>query len=368
MRDQETSRCMFDCVDKVSLNEPVIDDSGAILDESKMLSIVSTTTKFEGYKREDSWLAPIPALKAIKVAKAFDEGLAVLYGVEVSTMHLFSSPAIVRNRSKKLSATSFANTILTKEDSILYSPQFRIRKEDLYLLSETDPGRDFASEKKFSEGEIWPFSSHQCRRSLAFYAAANGVSEVAIQSQFKHAARQMSRYYRKGFENLLTLFGHKEDVDGSYALGKNHIAFEFQMAVPTGAVALLFEDVFSSDATLMGGAGSYMEKLRSHVASGQLAILDAKEETIKLAHKGETAYRPTLLGGCTKVGPCDDFLLGDATACLSCDGAVIRSDKLDRLIAVTEVEASGYDVDSVEYQITTQELSNLRLFKEKKNK
>ncbi|HFK2366489.1 TPA: integrase, partial [Pseudomonas aeruginosa] len=74
-------------------------------------------------------------------------------------------------------------------------------------------------------------------------------------------------------------------------------------------------------------------------------------------------YRPTLLGGCTKVGRCDSFMLGDYTECLSCEGAIIKPAKLNAAIEEATNELGNYAECSGEYQVVKGEIDRLTAFK-----
>jgi hypothetical protein len=90
-----------------------------------------------------------------------------------------------------------------------------ITKEDYKELIETDEEKDWASIDKFQIGQPWPLTTHQWRRSIAFYAANSGlVSMPSLRRQFKHLSLAMSRYYAKGFENLATMFGCYNEKKG----------------------------------------------------------------------------------------------------------------------------------------------------------
>lgn len=367
MRHEECARTYYGCLGKEKVSDPVIED-GAIVDSARMVSIVTTHTKFTGLKKSDTWLAPDTVVKAIKVAESIVEGLAHIWDTEPEECPLLLRTAIVRgDKNPKFTATIFKNNYARGKDSLLTIPEFRITKGDLYYLQHTDPDRDFSQEPQFQEGEFWPLTSHQFRRSLAFYAANSGlVSLRTVSNQFKHTARAMAQYYSRGSQNFLSIFGHWDDRKKKQIIPKSHIALDFQMAVPTAAVDQLFDDIFESGSTLMGGTGSYLEKLKNRVQEGEISVLGAKESTKKMAEKGEIAYRDTLLGGCTKVGPCNDYLLGDITACLSCAGANIREDKLLKQLSKAEAEMKAFPEGSAEHQIAKMEVTKLAGFRDKK--
>jgi len=199
---------------------------------------------------------------------------------------------------------------------------------------------------------------------LAFYASNSGfVSLPSLKSQYKHMTIEMSRYYRNGFQNLKTIFGYYDPKKKEFLLPNSHIALEFQMGMPMAVANQLLSDVLFRDAPLFGGTGSYMEKQKTRLESGEVCIEDVRAETVARVKNCEISYRPTLLGGCTKVGRCDSFLLGDYTECLSCEGAIIKSEKVNDAIRSATTELANYAEDSGEYQITKVDLERLLSFK-----
>lgn len=371
MRDQETARIKYECLNEREICEAVFDDQGNIADKARVVSIISTTTKYTGYKQLESWLAPKCVLKSVAIARAICEGLATLYKTEAKGLPLFLSSYIIRSENTELKAT--INNINDSSRGVfanmLNNEEFAITQADLYELIQIDSGRDFKNEEKFKVGNLWTLTSHQFRRSLAFYAANSGfVSLPTVSTQFKHLSNLMTKYYARGNEHFLPIFGRLNDKLNAFDISKSHIANEFQLAVPTSAVDQLFSDVFGDQTFVMGGTGSYIEKQKKRVSKGEITIFDSKKQTMKMASKGELSYRKTLLGGCTKVGPCDEFLMGDITSCLSCPGAIIDAEKIDSVIAKSKEEILNFEEDSAEYQLLNAELNQLKDFQSKKHK
>ena len=371
MRDQETARIKYECLSEKEICEAVFDDQGNIADKARVVSIISTTTKYTGYKQLESWLAPECVVKSVAIARAICEGLAPLYKTEVKGLPLFLSPYIIRSKNAEFKATT--NKINDSGrgtfSNMLNNEKFEITQADFYELTQTDPDRDFKNEEKFKVGNLWTLTSHQFRRSLAFYAANSGfVSLPTISTQFKHLSTLMTKYYARGNEHFLPIFGRWNDNLKAFDISKSHIANEFQLAVPTSAVDQLFSDVFGDQTFVMGGTGSYIEKQKDRISTGEITIFDAKKQTMKMAAKGELSYRKTLLGGCTKVGPCDEFLMGDITSCLSCPGAIIDAKKFDSVIAQSKEEILRFEEGSAEYQLLDAEITQLEGFKSKKRK
>ncbi|MEW3673854.1 integrase, partial [Pseudomonas aeruginosa] len=87
-------------------------------------------------------------------------------------------------------------------------------------------------------------TSHQFRRSLAFYGSCSGfLSLPTLRAQFKHMTIQMARYYANGFDNLRTIFGYYDEKKIDFVLPYNHFAFEFQMAMPMSVANQLIADL-----------------------------------------------------------------------------------------------------------------------------
>lgn len=363
MRDQEVLRMSYSCLSEQTIRKPVVDDQDIVRDQPQTVSVLSTTTKFTGYKKAGAWFAPSVVIKAVEIAQAICRGLAKLYRIEVNdSCPLFLNPSILTytRNTAEVSVTKF-----TLRATQLRSLQaLTIQAEDLTELAESDPGRDFHNELAFAIGQPWPLTSHQFRRSLAFYGSSSGfVSLPSLRAQYKHMTIQMSRYYTNGFDNLRTIFGYYDEKKKDFVLPSNHFAFEFQMAMPMSVANQLIADLLFSEEPLFGGTGSYIERQKKRVKAGDIHIEDVRADTEQRVKTGAISYRPTLLGGCTKVGRCDSFLLGDYTECLSCEGAIIKPEKLNTAIEEATKEMSCYAEGSGEYQIVKADIERLSAFK-----
>lgn len=361
MRDQEVLRMQYDCLsDEIYLKE-VIDDRGVVRDLARTVTVLSTTTKFTGYKKSESWFAPSEVVKAIRVAQAICRGLASIYKVDVGNeCPLFLSPTILRIDSVEVGVGRLANYY----NKIPLIEDLWIESSDLQELAQTDKKRDFYSEPEFAVGRSWPLTSHQFRRSLAFYGSNSGfISLPSLKSQYKHVTLEMARYYSNGFQNLKTIFGYYDPKNKGFVLPSSHVALEFQMGIPMAVANQLLSDVLFREAPLFGGTGSYIEKQKARLQSGEVCIEDVRAETLIRVENCEISYRPTFLGGCSKVGRCDYFLLGDFTECLSCEGAIIKPEKVGSAIEAVAAELQLYPVGSGEYQVTNGDLERLLSFK-----
>lgn len=70
-------------------------------------------------------------------------------------------------------------------------------------------------------------------------------------------------------------------------------------------------------------------------------------------------------GGCTTVGKCESYLLGNAVTCLSCDEGIIEKEKLESAIADDEGLLEQLEPGTGEYQVVESELNGFRKFHQK---
>jgi hypothetical protein len=363
MRDQEVLRMKYNCLREEVVMAPVIDDHNVVRDRPQTVCVLSTTTKFTGYRKHEAWFASSEVVKAVEVAQAICRGLAKLYKLEPNDdCLLFLNPSILKY--KKANNISVSDFYSSRREQLNILSTLKIQVEDLQELAQSDPSRDFYNEPDFAVGQPWPLTSHQFRRSLAFYGSSSGfLSLPTLRAQFKHMTIQMARYYANGFDNLRTIFGYYDEKKKDFVLPNNHFAFDFQMAMPMSVANQLIADMLFKEEPLFGGTGSYMERQKERVKAGEIKIEDIRSDTELRVKNGEISYRPTLLGGCTKVGRCDSFMLGDYTECLSCEGAIIKPAKLSAAIEDAKNELSNYAEDSGEYQIVTGDIERLMAFK-----
>ena len=284
------------------------------------------------------------------------------YPLLVSTVKIFMKNHFDADRAE---VTTFKDS----HKRFLSNPKFLITEADFDVLQASDPGRNFANESQFNVGMAWPLTSHQSRRSLAFYALNSGfVSLPTLAKQFKHLSQEMSRYYSRNFENVTTIFGHYDFKAKKYVLPLNHIALEVQVGMSLETAEAILNDLMDEGVKLHGKTGGYLERQRSRLNNGEVLVEELKNETVKKVSNGEFSYRKTLLGGCTNEDVCECAILGEFADCLTSSCAVIKSDNVDELIASTTRELSSYHPESVEYLATKEELDELVRYKRNQEK
>ncbi|PAX99096.1 integrase [Pseudoalteromonas sp. HM-SA03] len=361
MRNQEVQRMKPNAINETIASKEVKDQDGKVIDKAKIVEVVSSTTKFTGQRIKVSWFAPKEVKMAVSVLERIHKGLSELHNLQLKDDWLFVSSSIL-----KLNKTYDGTPVTFKtKHKPSWLKGLLITELDFKELNNSDDERDFLLEKKYQIGNVWHLHSHQFRRSLAYYASNAGfVSEASLKSQLKHITRAMSRYYSNNFEKAESIFGYFDEKTGKYLLPPEHIIHEFRTGIPFNMADHVLNDILGSEEPLYGKTGSYIERQNEQLRKGEVLIDSVRTETAMKVEKGEFAYRETLLGGCTKVGDCDSFMLGDFTSCLPCEGAIIKESKVDREIKYTQEELALYEEGSGEYQITKANLDALLKYRE----
>jgi hypothetical protein len=361
MRDQEVMRLPYNCIDEDTISEEFTDEDGKVIVEKRTVTLISTTTKFSGYRQSAAWYAAPDAEKAIKILQLIAKGLASIYGVKTKDCPLFVNPTAVQSPENKISVVDFSS----RTRKPWWLKKMVISPSDFSELQASSPEREFHNEEAFQIGQQWSLASHQFRRSLAFYAASSGfVNLPTLKRQFKHLTEMMTRYYSRHFENINSIFGYYNPETKEFDLPQEHIINECQSGVTTGVVDMLVNDLLLSDSKLFGKTGGYIERQKDQLRNGEVLIEDVRSNTHKRVDQGELNYRETLLGGCMKNGKCDSFMLGDITACLTCDDASIKENKIDKQVVELEMHLANYNESEAEHQIISTELSRLNDYKQ----
>jgi hypothetical protein len=362
MRDQEVMLLPYSCIDAEEIVAATLDDDGVSRDKAMIVKVLSSTTKFAGYRKSASWLATDEVVRAVEIARAICRAISRLFGVRPEEMPLFLNPAIVNRRETKVGVPTWND--VSKPQFLLN--HLLITESDFQELQATDSSRDFSNLPGFSVGTPWSFTSHQFRRSLAFYGSNSGfISLPSLRKQFKHLSVQMTRYYANNFSKLKTIFGYYDEKVGDFVLPKSHVLFEYQTGMPLSIAYDLLAHAFGEGTQLFGGVGSYISSQRKKMEEGGIHIAALRKETEKQAAEGKISFKTTVLGACTYTGKCSSYLLGHVTTCLSCADGIIEQDKLEEAITDSEQDLSLYESDSGEYQVVSAELASLKKFHQK---
>jgi len=307
------------------------------------------TSKLSGSPKPVRWVCCADASEVIKAARSIASviaGHSYIASTEAPLFPLVGSlirkpPSILNN------GVTSADIRPDKDFLVKHIVGIRITETDLQELRKIEPFRDWDNESKFNDGEVWPLTFHQFRRSLAVYAAQSGlVSLPSLKRQLKHITREMSLYYAKGAPDAVNLFG--EDAD--------HIRHQVERVRPEADALTYIYDVLLSDERLSGGHGQWVERYSKPSSQN---ILELRSATIKRFKDGEIAYRETPLGACTTTKPCTKRAMRAISACVSCERSVIKPSKLFKVIESQKKMLAQLDPETMVYRMELEQLSDL---------
>ena len=361
MRNQEVMRMPYGCLDEKRISEEHKDEQGDVIVQSRVIKLISTTTKFSGYRQSAAWYAAPEAEKAIKILQLISKGLARIHDVDVKKCELFLNPSVVTNPTNEIGITD----LVSKIKRPVWMETLVISEKDFDDLQLSDPERDFSEDEEFIVGTVWPIASHQFRRSLAYYAASSGFVKLpTLKRQFKHLTEAMTRYYSRNFENIESVFGAYNPETKEFDLPADHFIFDCQSGEATNIVDMLMDDMLGSAEKLYGKTGGHVERQREKLRDGEVLIEDVREDIQKRVDAGELYYRDTLLGGCMTKGKCDDFMLGQITGCLTCKEGTIKEYKVDSQIEQLTDQLTHFNESDGEHQVMSAELNALVKYKQ----
>ena len=352
MRSKEVLHMNFDCVS----NQTVLTVGETSFQKKieQTVSIVSSSTKFSGYKKENKWIAPAIVIKAIEVLQNIAIGLAKIFNLDHQSLPLLQSAAIIYNINSKPS-----KTIQSTDTKILSLENIKITQRDRELLLASDESRDF-HEAQFQVGNNWKFSDHQFRRSLAYYGSHSGlISDSVGAKQFKQVTQEMQRYYRSGSSKIQSLIGFYNSEKNKIEVPNDHIAHLYRKGVTNEQSKKIISDLFDVKNNNHGKLGSYTKRIRDNLKDNEAIIITIQKQI----NDGSISYKETLLGGCASNKKCDDYMLGNFTACINCKSAYISLDKLESAINLCKEALNSYETNSAEYQLSNSELKELEKLK-----
>lgn len=355
MRDEEAQSLTFNCLKTTTSNGQI------------HYVIEGRTTKFNhGKVQRTKWVTNLEGARAIQAAQKVAEAIYNSQGITLVEIMKLSdnAPLFISNSymgiSGKIIRTDHAgfgigNLYLSMFEKLNYLIP-NIEEQDLYELEQLDPHRAWRSEEKFQIGARWSLTTHQLRRSLALYAHRSGlVSIPSLRRQLQHITSEMTSYYTKGSSFAKDFFNND----------KKHFGYDWQNSqFESASLSYIFNVLLSKD-VLFGGHAHWVEHTLKD-KNGEVLI--NREETMNRFKKGEISYKETIVGGCTKVGACNQKAVNWLQIdCLkdNCRHLVVNLTKLERVIKAQEKMISFLDITSVEYRT---EISHLDVLNATKNK
>ncbi|MFL1423581.1 hypothetical protein ACJOWW_03800 [Acinetobacter baumannii] len=166
-------------------------------------------------------------------------------------------------------------------------------------------------------GTQFPFTPHQFRRSLTVYAARSGFVNIpALKGQLKHIKSDMTLYYANNAMNSFDLFD-------------NELVDSFNEEIALDQYLNYKNDVLDAVDPLFGAEGN---RLQNAIKTQSIPIFLTDEKTaLKDIKEGKMSYKRTPLGGCARIGSCEQIAELTITACITCKDAIF-SDRTDKAL------------------------------------
>jgi hypothetical protein len=294
------------------------------------------------------------AAAAVKVSEKLSSALYSLSGENEKNKMLIPYRLFTLNRNTKGNLPTSGGNYLGAgfRYGIYKDMAIDVNEDDISDLELIDPFRNWRADKKIKKGKCWPITAHQFRRSLALYASTSGlVTLPSLKRQLQHLTEAMSAYYSRGSGRAIDLLG-----DGSDFIE------EYNNAQPESEVASYVKNVLLSDERMFGAHGNWINKDKGE---RKVVYLGARENLQQQFKNRKMAYQETMLGGCTTTSPCKEKAMRNIVACLDCSGAVIKPERLNRVIESQRVVVKNLDEKSIEYRIESEDLSSMLKYKKR---
>lgn len=258
----------------------------------------SKTFKF-GEKAE-TWVAAPVVAKAIEVASQLTERWRSEYSKStnqpfnrlwLNQIHRSKSPVVICDWNERLRRFCMHFGIV-------------VTKEDFNECITSNPHSQTRVKNTIKVNSPWPLTSHQFRRTFAFYAIKHrlGTTQV-LKQQFKHLYLQMSRWYSNGAR--------------AASLSNLQIDNELQKLLETSKyeeTANKFFDMINSDTPLSGTHGKAIMQMREdlpYIYSSWDVIYDAVK-------KGTLTLHGTMHSYCKNGYDCDMDGVVNPAFCVDC--------------------------------------------------
>lgn len=351
MRAHEVSILRYDCLDSMN-----IEGLGEFFFISGYSSKLSGGNYASGKLR---WATCREIVKFIKCAQAVTRFSAALNRFDPELINDGSLPlfaSIEPEKTKPNPHSSFAFADLNFNFISKLEGDFLIQESDLVELETFDVFSDWRENKIFTVGSLWPFSTHQFRRSAAVYASRSGkVSLPSLQTQFKHLSTAMTLLYSEN-SSFACNFIQSDDLPTTHG-----VVTDFLESQSLNTAVLFEEQVLVNAGSLSGGRGALIQQLKDE--SNIPSILSDRKSVAALVKSGQLSYTDTVVGGCMRKTLCEHYGVDEVLPCLAgCKDAVINvgnSKKLVNYKSNLEMNLSQLSPGSRPYNTIVEEIVRL---------
>lgn len=291
-----------------------------IIDGSNGHWLHGITTKVSGYRKKTAWVTSPEVEPAIQAAETICSWISNYCDIR-NKIPLFSNtsyfPFSISYKRTLPDHNDFqlANLTHHRFNYMFTGSQFHITSDDYDEIRFIEYSRNWDKEKKYVTHNTWHFTTHQFRRSLAYYGVDSGlISYTSLNGQLQHQRMRMTVHYTKG-----------GSAANSYFEGASlHFRHELSHAKHIVNALDYIKTIQLSDEHLYGGHGVHVEKNIKPLGKPQILI--SRSETIAQAKAGLIPFKSRATGGCMSSTPCHRHLINPLSACAGCgDGAVVPS-------------------------------------------
>ncbi|NRP09029.1 hypothetical protein XMG48_000103 [Marinobacterium sp. xm-g-48] len=232
------------------------------------------------------------------------------------------------------------------------SDRVELREFDLFTFNKRDD--------KYAVGNVWPFNTHQFRRSLAVYASRSGmVSLPSLGSQYKHVSLVMTALYarRSSYATSFIPLSSKGEPVSEFG-----VVTDFQNGLVERDAVKFEEGVIKYASELKGpkGKGLQIQKDRNEIP---VRFLD-RESTQKAIKdkRNPLVYQNTPVGGCMRTELCGSFGIELITPCAQgCPDSIIHEEKLEAFVEGVNLALEYEDPASMTAKATRLALERIQI-------
>jgi len=239
-------------------------------------------------------------------------------------------------------------------DPLWFLDRINIESTDIDELVAFDAFRGWDSDRRFQQGNKWPLSSHQFRRSVAVYASRSGmVSLPSLTTQYKHLSPAMSALYGENSSFAKQILCKNVDTPESHGVIR-----EFQDSQAFNAATRFHENVINNKNRLSGGTGKKIQRYKE--TNSLPLIMSDRAKTKKAISNGSMHFTETIVGGCLLNETCKDYGVYDVLPCVGgCPEAILEDEKVADYMEGLKLGLNYMDVDSLQYRAAQKEIDEI---------
>ncbi|MFP0566223.1 hypothetical protein ACLDXF_06300 [Acinetobacter baumannii] len=314
MRHGEALLLPFNCLEVIELNN------------NSIYTLTGYTSKLtQSGPVKSTWITSSQVQTAIEILQAITKAYLKSIDVNLNSINYEKVPLISfssrRNRRylKALYDYPMFSTLAVKKSLDALNFNSKIDANSMRELELTTSSLVSIEKYDIEIGSDFPFTAHQFRRSLTVYAARSGIVNLpALKGQLKHIKRDMTLYYANNAMNSVNLFD-------------NDLVDSFIEELAIDQYLNFKEDVLDAIDPLYGAEGTRLQNAKNGESTP--IFLEDEKAALKDIKEGKMSYRRTPLGGCARIGSCDEISELTITSCIACKDAIF-SDRTDKALRI----------------------------------